>query len=68
MESVLIIQIKHQLTLHVGGIHAVLAHSLCEEGRVMYTLRTTEDLLAAHEEVIRVRVAVVGRIRHGLVE
>jgi len=44
--------------LHCVGLDALLAHLGLEEGRVVDTLGAREDLLAAHEEVVRVRVVL----------
>lgn len=46
------------VVLHVDGVDVDGAHALLEEVGVVQTLSSTEDLLAAHEEVVRVGKAL----------
>ena len=39
---------------HGGGVNALLLHLLAQESGVVDTLRAGEDLLTAHEEIVRV--------------
>lgn len=51
---------------HGLRVETSLAHALLEQLRVVNTLAARKDLLAANEEVVRVRELVVGRVAHGV--
>jgi hypothetical protein len=55
-----------EITLHRGRVDPGHLHPLHEEVRVVDTLRAGEDLLAAHEEIVRVGQGRVDRVGHGV--
>lgn len=56
---------RFDVMTHTRDGHAGFCHALFEEGGVVHSLGAREDLFAAHEEVVRVRVALWGKRQSG---
>ena len=54
------------IALHLLGVDPDPPHAFLEQGSVVETLGATEDFLAAHEEVVRVRERRLGSVGHSV--
>lgn len=54
------------VALHIVGVDAHGAHPLLQHGSIVQPLGTRENLLAAHEEVVRVGEQGVVGVGHGV--